>query len=404
MRVHKGHKIQLSPNNKQSSKFKEWCGAHRWAYNFGLERKKKAYKETGKSLSAYSLMKEIVRLKQQPETAWLKDVPKSVPRVALLHLEGACKLFFRRVKESEGKLGFPRFKSRKRSKKVFHLEPETVKVNGKRVWIPLLGWVRMTKPLRFSGKLVGTVAISEYAGKWYVSFNVEVTLPEPIESQDRQAVGVDLNVSELATCSDGTVFENPKALFHYEKLLKKAQRQLSRKEFGSKRWKRAKRRVQLIHKRIADIRGDATHKATSYIADRYNFVAMEDLSVHCMMKNHHIAKAIADANFYEFRRQVEYKLSWSGGKLILISRWFPSSKQCHICGGKNDKLTLKERIWRCDCCGTAHDRDLNAAKNILFWAKKHRMVQTVLDVEGKGIGLPMKRQGGSESISPSPVK
>lgn len=409
MRVYKGHRIQLLPNNRQRTAFVRWGGAHRWAYNYGLARKIAAYEETGKSPGAYALMKEVVRLKGEPETAWLRDVPKSVPRMALLHLEDAYRRYFREKRDgtvdkriaqlkAQGKWegrraklmkagrhgfqldpGFPRFKSKKRDPMVFHLEPETVRVNGRRVWIPRLGWVKMTKPLRFSGKLVSTVAVREQAGKWYISFNVEVDIPDAVETQD-DAVGVDLGVKALATLSDGTVFENPKAIRRLEGLLARAQRQLARKQKGSNRRKRARLRVARIQKRIADIRADATHKATRYLADRYGLVAMEDLHVSGMMKNHYLAKSVADANFGEFRRQASYKLAWAGGALHLVDRWFPSSKLCSACGCVNDKLTLADRVWACEC-GAIHDRDVNAAKNILAEALRARMVQTGLRVE-----------------------
>ena len=401
MLVQKGHRIQLLPNNRQRSIFKQWAGAHRWAYNYGLERKIKSYESEGKSPGAYALMKEIVRLKRESETAWLKDVPKSVPRVALSHLDGAFNHFFRRIKSSSERPGFPKFKSRKRSKLVFHLEPETVKLDGKRVWIPKLGWVRMTKPLRFAGKLVATVAISECAGKWYASFTVEVETPDPIEKQDG-IVGVDLGVKRLATLSDGTVFENPKALKRYERLLARAQRQLARKQKGSNRRKRARLRVARIQKRIADTRADATHKTTRHLADNFGLVVLEDLNASGMLKNHCLAKAVSDANFGEFRRQTDYKVRWSGGEVLVADRWFPSSKLCSICGCINDELNFADRMWVCEC-GAVHDRDPNAAINLQNWGLRHRAVRTVLGAEGKGGGLPMKRQEGGFGISPSPV-
>ena len=333
MLVHKGHRIQLLPNNKQKTVFKQWAGAARWAYNWGLERKIKAYEETGESPGAYSLMKEIVKLKRTEEYAWLRDVAKSVPRMALLQLEAAFTNFFCRIKSGE-KPGFPKWKSKKRSKVVFHLEPETVRIEGKRIRLPKIGWVRMTKPLRFTGKLVGTVAISERAGKWYVSINVE-TEHDPVESQGG-AVGIDLGVKTLATLSDGTTYDNPKALRHYGKLLARAQRQLARKQKGSKRWAKAKLRVQRIQKRIADTRANAIHQATADIVRRYSFVAMEDLNVKGMVKNHSLAGAVSDAAFGEFKRQMRYKLSWNNGELVLIDCWFPSSKLCSVCGCIND--------------------------------------------------------------------
>ena len=388
MLVIKSHKIQLLPNNRQKSTFVSWCGTARWAYNYGLERKKAEYEATGKSPGAYSLMKEVVVLKRTDAYAWLCDVSKSVPRMALLNLETAFKNFFRRVKKGNDKVGYPRFKSRHRSKKVFQLELDAVRTKSKRIRLPKIGWVRMSQPLRFDGKLVGAVTISERAGKWYVSLTVEVEISDLVEKQDE--VGVDLGVKSLAVLSNGKHFENPKALRRYTKLLARAQRQLARKQNGSKRRKKALLRVRRIHKRIADIRADATHKATRHIADHYGFVAIEDLNVSGMMKNHRLAGAVGDANFYEFRRQVGYKIAWVNGTVAVIDRWFPSSRLCRACGCINSELQLSDRVWSC-VCGTVHDRDSNAAKNIL--------AKALLDHRG----LPVAGRGGLEAVS-SPMK
>jgi len=393
MLVNKGHRIQLLPNNEQRDIFRRWAGTHRWAYNYGLERKIKAYEETGKSPGAYSLAKEIVKLKQTEEYAWLKDVSKSVPRMALMQLEQAYANFFRRCKDGNDKPGFPGFKSKKRGKIVFHLETDQVRVEGKRVRLPKIGWVRMTKSLRFEGKLVATVAVSKQAGKWYISFNVE-TEHVPTDNQGG-AVGIDLGVKTLATLSDGTAYENPKALRRYQKLLARAQRQLARKQKGSNHWKRAKLRVQRIQKRIADIRANAIHQATTDIVRRYDFVAMEDLNVRGMVKSHSLAGAVSDSAFGEFRRQMQYKLGWDGGELALIDRWFPSSKLCSVCGCVNDGLTLADREWTCPDCGAVHDRDGNAARNILTEALRTADGSTAAGRGGlEVVDSPAKRQEG----------
>jgi len=265
------------------------------------------------------------------------------------------------MKEKAKEPGFPRFKSRKRAKVVFHLEPDTVRVEGKRVRLPKIGWVRMTKPLRFEGEIVATVAISERAGKWYVSLNVK-TEHVPIESQGG-AVGIDLGIKTMAVLSDGKVFDNPRFTYRLEKLLARAQRQMARKQRGSNRWRKAKLRAQRIHKRIADARSNAIHQATGYIAREYSFVGIENLNVAGMVKNHCLAKAVSDVGMSEFRRQLQYKVGWEQGTVVEVSRWFPSSKLCNVCGCLNNELTLADRTWACDC-GTVHDRDQNASRNI----------------------------------------
>jgi putative transposase len=362
-KIQKAHKILLDVNPETEQLFVSWCGAARWSYNYGLGRKKEAFEETGKSPGSYALMKEVVTLKKTDEYAWLNDVPKSVPRMALLQLEAAYANFFRRVKGGDKKPGFPRFKSKKRSRLSFHLEPDTIATDGNRVRIPKLGWIRMHQAIRFEGKLVGTVCISCTAGRWYASFSVETEVADPIEKQERVAVGVDVGIKHLAVLSDGKMFDNPRPSYRLERLLAKAQRQMARKQKGSKRWQKARLRVQRIHKRIADLRANTTHHVTAYVAANYDGVAIEDLNVRGMSQNHHLAKSVLDANFSELHKQLAYKLAWVGGEVRQVDRFFPSSRLCGACGLINSELTLADREWTCEC-GAHHDRDRNAANNL----------------------------------------
>ena len=363
MIVVKGHKILLETTEEHNQLFIRWCGIARWSYNYGLGQKKEAYEETRKSPGAYALMKEIVILKQSDEYAWLADAPKSIPRMALLQLETAYANFFRRVKEEAEKKGFPKFKSKRTAKMAFHLEPDAIKVDGNRVRIPKPGWLRMHQGIRWDGKIVGSVRVSKTAGKWYISFNVKVEIDDPIENQERVAVGLDVGIRSLAVLSDGKKFDNPRAFYRLERLLARAQRQMTGKQRGSNGWKKARLRVQCIHKRIADSRANATHQVSSYVAANYDGVAIEDLNIRGMSKNHHLAKSILDANFAELHRQLTYKMAWAGGEVKQVDRFFPSSKLYSVCGLINDELVLADREWTCKC-GSHHDRDQNAATNL----------------------------------------
>lgn len=363
MLVVKAHKIQLDTTPEIKALLVSWCGAARWSYNYGLERKKAEYEASGDSLGSYALMQEVVALKKTDDYAWLNDVPKSVPRMALLQLEKAYNNFFRRVKAGDKKPGFPKFKSKKRSKLSFHLEPDTIAVEGNHVRIPKIGWIRMHQAIRFEGNLVGTVCISCTVGRWYASFSVDTEVADPIEKQEREAVGVDVGIKHLAVLSDGVEFDSPKSFYRLEKLLARAQRQMARKQKGSKRCQKAKLRVQRIHKRIADLRANATHHVSAYVAANYDGVAIEDLNVMGMSQNHHLAKSVSDANFAELHRQLDYKMAWSGGEVRQVNRFFPSSRLCSVCGLINSELTLADREWTCEC-GATHDRDFNAAKNL----------------------------------------
>ena len=357
-------------------------------YNWALERKKSTYEANGKSLSKYDIQK-LLTLEKHTERQWLNDILRDTLVNAIWNMDAAYQNFFRRVKNGEEKKGFPKFKSRRTAKRVFHVTACLMRVSEdcRSIKVPKLGWVRMSKPLRFDGKMVGSVAISEEAGKWYASLTFEVEIPDPPDRSSDLAIGIDVGIKQLMTLSDGKRYENPKATYHYERLLARVQRQLSRKQKGSNHWKKAKLRVQRVQKRIKDVRVNAAHQATAEIARDYGLVAMENLNAKGMMANRHLAKAVSDSNFHRLRQQLSYKTAWSGSELRLVDRWFPSSKLCSVCGCINDNLTLKDRMWICDC-GAIHDRDLNAAKNILAEALRMADESAVTGRGGIGVSSP----------------
>jgi len=358
-------------------------------YNWALEQKKTTYEEEGKSLSKYDVQKLLTIEKRTPERAWLNDILRDTLVNAIWDMDRAYQNFFRRIKNGESKKGFPKFKSRRTARRVFHITACLVRLSEDRrsVKLPKLGWVRMSKALRFEGRLVGTVAVSEEAGRWYASFVVEVEIPDPPDRSGDPAIGIDVGIKTLMTLSDGKRYENPKATYALERLLARAQCQLSRREKGSGRWKRAKQRVQRIQKRIKDARVNAAHQGTAEVARDYGLVAMEDLNVKGMVQNRHLAKALSDSNFHRLRQQLTYKTAWSGGELRLVDRWFPSSKLCSVCGCINESLTLSDRRWTCDC-GAVHDRDLNAARNILAAALRMADESAVTGRGGIGVSNP----------------
>ena len=205
------------------------------------------------------------------------------------------------------------------------------------------------------------LTISERAGNWYISFAFEQT-HEPTLGKI-PVVGVDLGIKELATLSTGVVFNNPKASKRFKKKLARQQRELARKVRGSNQYLKQKLKVAKTHKRVSDIRLDATHKSSTTISKNHAIIVIEDLNVKGMMANHKLAGAVADANFSEFRRQIEYKSNKFGSEVIIAPRFYPSSKTCSSCGHVQD-MPLKERIFNCGGCGLIIDRDLNAAKNL----------------------------------------
>jgi putative transposase len=333
-----------------------------------LARRIQEYEETGRSSNAIEQHRQLNALKAT-EYSWLYNYSKSIPQEALRDLDKAYQNFFRRKKNGE-KPGFPKFKSRKRGIGSFRLTG-AIRVEEGRIRLPRIGWLRLKERgyIPTEGVHILSATVSERAGRWFVS----VQCREEIEVARAigEPVGVDLGIKEMAVCSDGRRFENPRALRKAQRRLKRLQRELSRRKRGGQNYKKTKAKIARLHYRIANIRRDALHKATTAIAARTKpdserpcVIAIEDLDVGGMLKNHHLARAIADVGFGEFRRQLEYKAAWSGSLVYVVDRFFPSSKICNVCGMVNDSLTSRDRVWECGGCGAMLDRDVNAAINL----------------------------------------
>ena len=277
----------------------------------------------------------------------------------VLHLQTAFRNFF------ANRARYPRFK-RKGVHERFYIGNDHVKLDGKRIWIPKLGWVRMREELRFRGSVVSAV-VSRTADKWFVSLAVELEkMPQRCKSQ--AAVGVDLGINRLATLSTlsgAEKIEGPKPLRRELKNLRRSSRRLSRKQKGSKTRENARLTLARLHYRLRCIREDALHKLSTYLTNNYAAIALEDLNVKGMLSNRRLSRAIADMGFYELRRQLEYKAVLRGNHIEVVDRWFPSSKMCSACGEVKKALPLSVRSFRCEACGSTLDRDENAARNLL---------------------------------------
>ena len=348
------HKIQLQPTVAQELNLRQAAGVARHAYNWTLawwQEEYKKYKngERDKAPNGAEASRVLNSIKRD-EFPFYLEVTKCAPNHATKHVQKAFTAFFK------GTSKYPQFKSKKKSRVSFTVDcPPTLKLKSKRVLIGKCGWVKMCEELRFEGKILNST-VFKHAGKWYISIPVE--LSEPIvRVVTKKAVGVDVGVREYVT-SEGQRSAVPRSTRKYEKQLKRAQQNLSRKHPGSKNREKAKLRVQKKHKKISDVREDWLHKLTTGLS-QHEYVALEDLNVSGMVKNRRLAKSISDASFYTFRYMLEYKTD-----VKLVSRWFPSSKLCSVCGVVRTKLPLNVRTWMCEC-GTTHDRDLNAAINIL---------------------------------------
>jgi len=349
----------LNPTPEQVQWLLQACGVARFAFNWGLAEWRRQY-EVGEKPSAYKLKKQFNAIRRE-QFPWSYEVSKCSVDTGFRNLDAAFRNFFHRCKNGDTKKGYPRFKSKKRSRKSFRMDGGRVKLDGH--WIKLEKLdepINMAEVLRLDGE-VKSVTISEDAGHWYAAINVEVRPPE--HEHPQESVGVDLGVKILATLSDGKQYENQGPLRSELRKLKCLNRELSRRQQGSGRWKRTRAKLLKLHRRIANRRLDYQHKMTTKIASTYQVIGVEDLNVAGMLRNHRLALSLADAGFGEIQRQLRYKAEWYGGELIEIDRFFPSSKLCRFCGCINNDLSLADRIWTCDC-GAILNRDQNAALNI----------------------------------------
>jgi putative transposase len=367
MKILRAYKTELDLNNVQKTACARHAGAARWAYNWGLARKQEAYRNGEKVPSAIDLHRELNVLKQG-ELSGMYEVSKCAPQEALRNLDQAYAHFFRRVKERKAgrkiQAGFPKFKSKKHGLGGFRLTG-AIHIYDHAIQLPRLGRLRLKERgyLPVEGVHILSATVSERAERWFVSIQVEKEMPDLMATY-QPVVGVDLGILALATFSDGTRIENPRALKRDLGKIKRLQRTVSRRKKGSANREKAVRQLARAHLRVANVRKEALHQVTSRLTKTKSAVVLEDLNVSGMVQNHHLAQAITDAGFYEFRRQMAYKGQWYGCQVILADRFYPSWKRCSQCGHIQATLDLGTRVYICEHCGLVIDRDLNAATNL----------------------------------------
>ncbi len=358
MKIMRAYKTELDPNNVQRTVLLRHAGTARFAYNWGLALRKEEYERMGTSSNAIELHRQLNALKKT-KFAWMYEVSKCAPQEALRDLDRAYKNFF------EGRAEYPKFKRRRLGAGSFRLTG-SIRVFCHSVQLPRLGVVRLKEEgyLPIGGVHVLSATVSEKAGKWFVSLQVQDEIEVP--NNTGPVAGVDLGISKLATISDGSIITNPKPLSRLERKNKRIQRSLVRKVKGSNNRTKTVIRLARHELRIANIRKDAQHKATTMMARTKSVIGVESLNVAGLLKNHHLAKQLADAGIGELLRQLEYKTTWNGGAVVEADPFFPSTKRCSQCGIVKDEMPLSERTYRCGSCGFEVDRDLNAAMNLSF--------------------------------------
>ena len=367
------HKIRLDPTEAQIVQFRKACGCARFAWNWALARWNEKY-AAGEKCSGRSLDKEFNAIKGELYP-WTYESPKNASAQPFRNLHAAFQRFFKKTAK------YPKFKSKGKNHDSFYVQNDRLRINNKTCKLPLIGEVRMREELRLSGKIMSGV-VSRTADQWYLSVTVEIDeLPRTVKKTDK-VVGIDLGLKETVVTNDGDIFKAPKPLKKYGKLLSRRSRQHSRKVKGSNNKYKSQMKLAKLHAKIANIRKDFTHKATSKLIDENQVIGLEDLNVAGMMKNHCLAKAISDVSWYEIRRQLEYKAKLYGREVRLAGRFFPSSKTCSKCGSVKKKLELSERVFKCGDCGYTIDRDLNAAINI-----QHTVGHTGINAWGESVPL-----------------
>ena len=374
----RAHKIRLNPNQAQAEHFARACGVARFSWNWALDQWQKQYQacKADPSLpkpTEGALRRQLNAIKKV-EFPWMQEVTKCAPQEAIIALGQAYQNWFKSLsgKRKGPALRAPQFKKKGRNDR-FKIHGTLLSIDGSRIRIPKLGWVRMREPLRFAGRVVGAT-VSRTAHAWHVALLVD-TDDQPDRTENQRAVGVDVGISTLATLSTGEQFDGPKALGGLIQRLRRLSRAHSRKVKGSSNRKRSARRLARLHWRIANVRSNALHQLTHRLTRDYAWVAIEDLNVRGMMANGRLARHLADASFGEFRRQLTYKAAQRGVSLAVVDRFYSSSKTCSACGAVNSALTLADRSWQCPACGEHHQRDHNAAVNIL--AESIRAAQMV---------------------------
>lgn len=355
----KARKYRIYPTEEQKILLAKTFGCCRWVYNYFLELRNTLYEEEKKSISCYDMMSKLPSLKKENE--WLKEVCASSLEQSLRHLDNAFTSFFKK------RAGYPKFK--KKANAQSFTEPGGVSiVDSKLVFPKFREGVHIIQHRPVEGKIKSATISKTASNQYYVSLVIDDGLEAPAKpavSADT-TIGIDLGLTKYATFSTGEEVENPRLLAHSLKELQQEQRKLSRMQRGSNNYEKQRIRVARAYQHLANQRANFLHNLTYKLTheNQVNTVCIEDLKIEDMLQNKQLSRCISDASWYEFRRLLEYKCNWYGKNLVIIPQYAPSSKLCQVCGHINNGITLADRVWTCPKCGTIHQRDLNAARNI----------------------------------------
>lgn len=364
--ANKAYKYRIYPNKEQEILIQKTFGCVRFVYNYFLEERITAYKESKESKTFFQQNKSLTALKQ--EYKWLQEPDKNALQNALRDLNMAYQNFFRRVKNHESP-GFPKFKSKKNDRKSYATAntKNILRIDGNKIHLPKLGYIKakISRNIPSKHHIISATISQEPSGKYYASIITEYEA-EPVERDldFKNALGLDYSCPHFYVDSDGNTADMPHFYREAEKHLAREQRRLSKMVKGSNNYQKQKVKVARVNEKVRNCRKDWQHKESTRLANKYDLVAVEDINYQGMAQSLKLAKSTYDNAFGQFRTFLSYKLAERGKKLITIDKWFPSSKTCHFCGYVNADLTLNDREWDCPCCGEHLLRDHNAAINI----------------------------------------